>query len=89
MIPAMSSVHPPPVSTPQCHTPKGPKEQLERYCLDHGKPKPSYELKKEGGKYRSTVYAARTCGRVSGDLKGSKWDAEISAAQKLLEKLGI
>lgn len=69
--------------------PKSPKEKLERYCMDEGKPKPHFSVEKVDGKYRATVYVAKTCGRVTGDLVKSKWDAEVSAAQQLLQKLGL
>lgn len=69
--------------------PKSPKEQLEQYCKVQGKPKPSYSVEKVDGKYRATVYVAKTCGRVTGNLMKSKWDAEMNAAQLLLQKLGL
>jgi dsRNA-specific ribonuclease len=70
-------------------TPKSPKEKLEQYCRDQGKPKPSYKVEKVNGKYRATVYVAKTCGRLTGDLAKTRWDAEMNASQLLLQKLGL
>ena len=70
-------------------TPKSPKEKLEQYCRDQGKPKPSYRVEKVNGKYRATVYVAKTCGRLTGDLVKTKWEAEMNAAQLLLQKLRL
>ena len=66
-----------------------PKEQLEKYCKDQGKPKPHFDVERVGGRYRATVYVAKTCGRLTGDFKRSRWDAEMNAAQQLLQKLGV
>ena len=77
---------------PTLHTspmPRSPRERLEQYCIEQGKPKPSYSVEKVNGKYRATVYVAKTCGRLTGDVVKSKWDAEMNAAQLLLQKLGL
>lgn len=78
--------------SPELHArlpPKSPKEKLEGYCKEQGKPKPYFNVEKVDGKYKATVYVAKTCGRVTGELMKSKWDAEMNAAQQLLQKLGL
>ena len=67
-----------------------PKEKLERYCLERGKPSPHFDtVKMASGKYKSTVYVAKTCGRVTGEPMRSKWEAERNAAELLLRKLQL
>ena len=67
-----------------------PKEQLEKYCNEQGKPKPHFHVERVDGKYyKATVYVAKTCGRLTGDTMKSKWDAEMNAAKQLLQKLKL
>ena len=90
---SLGSAHSPVSATPTVppiiHAPKSPKERLEQYCKEQGKPKPSFSVEKIDGKYRATVYVAKTCGRLTGDLVKTKWDAEMNAALLLLQKLGL
>ena len=92
-LPPVSVTHsfsiPPAVVHAASPTPKSPKEQLELYCIEQRKPKPSYSVEKINGKYRATVYVAKTCGRLTGDLVKSKWEAEMNAAQLLIKKLEL
>lgn len=66
-----------------------PKEQLEKYCKDQGKPKPHFDVERVNGRYRATVYVAKTCGWLTGDFKRTKWEAEMNAAKQLLQKLEL
>ena len=76
-------------SLPQLKREESSKEKLERYCVERGKPKPHFSTEKVDKKYRATVYVAKTCGRVSGEMMKSKWEAEMNAAQQLLQKLEL
>lgn len=90
--PASFSASVPSSVSPELHArlpPKSSKEKLEGYCKEQGKPKPYFNVEKVDGMYKATVYVAKTCGRVTGELRKSKWDAELNAAQQLLQKLGL
>ncbi len=66
-----------------------PKEKLESYCEQVGKPPPTYSYSRLSAKsFEGTVYVAQTCGRVTGEKRTTKANAEEEAAAVLLEKLG-
>lgn len=65
------------------------RDRLSQYTDRLGRPKPSYEAEKvEGNKYKATVYVAQI-GRVSGQPRKSKSDAEEAAATEMLSVVGI
>ena len=66
-----------------------PKEKLSIFCSENGKPQPTYQQTLQGGKYRVTVYVAKTCGRVTGGLQPSLSDPEEDAAEVLAKKLHL
>lgn len=66
------------------------KERLESYCKQAGKPLPKYSYTRLATRnFEATVYVAQTFGRVAGDKRSTKTEAEEDAAAKLLERLGF
>ncbi len=66
-----------------------PKEKLESYCDQVGKPSPKYSYSRMSARsFEGTAYVAQTCGWVAGEKRSTKAEAEEEAAAKLLEKLG-
>ena len=68
-----------------------PVKKLYHYCMENGKPEPTYYKPSEtsDGLYIVTVYVAKTCGRTKGNAKPTVSEAKENAAAKLLLKLHI
>lgn len=85
--------HPQPTRTPSAeHSGMGgnARQRLESYCVQESKPRPHFGVERlTNGRFKATVYVAKAFGRITGDEKMSKGDAEVDAAAKYLEKLKL
>ena len=58
--------------------------------MNEQKPKPQFQVEQlANGKFKATVYVAKAFGRLTGDERLSKVDAELNAATKYFQKLTL
>jgi len=62
------------------------KEKLESYTTMFKRLKPTYNVSKDGNKFKATVYVVQV-GRVTGPAKKTKREAEETAASEMLSRL--